>query len=258
MRGNQVVHCDDITFRNSFPTVDVFSNKLYLLTKYDDANYLKPDLSGTWTEHGDGNTTSISVSKLSDTEFQYIDGAQSVRLTITGHDNPSQTFSVNWHLLDGDDFVNATYDPLTNRLTPDDDLPPNLEGTWQRTVQPTGAVTQTVDFTRDGANYTYIHPVHGPTSVVLTDFDNRDPPSMVVSRIDVAVLNHPLHTVRTHAHTYGSYISPYGGEPLTVQLAAPTSSAAIPTSGASSRVIGRAVRAGAVRARRRRRRSRRT
>ena len=181
VRGNQVVHCDDITFRNSFPTVDVFSNKLYLLTKYDDANYLKPDLSGTWTEHGDGNTTSISVSKLSDTEFQYIDGAQSVRLTITGYDNPSQTFSVNWHLLDGDDFVNATYDPLTNRLTPDDDLPPNLEGTWQRTVHPTGAVTQTVDFTRDGANYTYIHPVHGPTSVVLTDFDNRDPPSMVVT-----------------------------------------------------------------------------
>ena len=49
VKGNQVVHCDDITFRNSFPTVDVFSNKLYLLTKYDDANYLKPDLSGAWT-----------------------------------------------------------------------------------------------------------------------------------------------------------------------------------------------------------------
>ena len=28
VRNNQIVHVDDITFRNSFPTVDVFSNKL--------------------------------------------------------------------------------------------------------------------------------------------------------------------------------------------------------------------------------------
>ena len=34
VRDSQVVHVDDVTFRNSFPTVDVFSNKLYLLTQY--------------------------------------------------------------------------------------------------------------------------------------------------------------------------------------------------------------------------------
>ena len=95
VRNNQIVHVGDITFRKSFPTVDVFSNKLYLLTKYDDANFTKPDLSSTWTEHEGGSTASISVSKLSDTEFQYIDGAQAVRWTITKYDNPSQIFTIN-------------------------------------------------------------------------------------------------------------------------------------------------------------------
>ena len=87
VRNNQIVHVDDITYRNSFPTVDVFSNKLYLLTKYDNANFTKPDISGTWSEFEGGNTTSISVSKLSDTGFQYIDGPQSVRWTLTSYVN---------------------------------------------------------------------------------------------------------------------------------------------------------------------------
>ena len=94
VRNNQVLQCGDIAFRSSFPTVDTFSNRLYLLTKYDNANFTKPDISGTWSEHEGGNATSIRVSKLSDTEFQYIDGPQSVRWTLASYDNPSQTFSV--------------------------------------------------------------------------------------------------------------------------------------------------------------------
>ena len=51
IRQNQVCHVDDITFRNSFPTVDVFSNKLYLITRWEDANAEAPNLAGTWNEH---------------------------------------------------------------------------------------------------------------------------------------------------------------------------------------------------------------
>ena len=31
VRQNQVVHVDDVTLKNSFPTVDTFSNRMYLV-----------------------------------------------------------------------------------------------------------------------------------------------------------------------------------------------------------------------------------
>ena len=38
VRQNQVVHVDDVTLKNSFPTVDTFSNRMYLLTTWVDPN----------------------------------------------------------------------------------------------------------------------------------------------------------------------------------------------------------------------------
>ena len=67
IRQNQLAHVDDITFRNSFPTVDVFSNKLYLITRWEDANGTRPDISGTWQEHEGGSSLAISLTKMSDT-----------------------------------------------------------------------------------------------------------------------------------------------------------------------------------------------
>ena len=32
IRQNQICHVDDVTLKNSFPTVDTFSNRMYLLT----------------------------------------------------------------------------------------------------------------------------------------------------------------------------------------------------------------------------------
>ena len=92
---NQVVHVDDVTFRNSFPTVDVLSNKLYLLQEYLDRNAEAPNLAGTWNEHEGGSSIPITVAGQAEPNtFRYTDGAARHLWTITSFDNPSQTFTL--------------------------------------------------------------------------------------------------------------------------------------------------------------------
>ena len=87
VRENQVVHVDDVTFRNSFPTVNVFSNKLYLLTQYLEPE--PPDMSGTWNERQGGSSIAVTVDKINDTRFKYFDGTQRFIWTIGSFDTPS-------------------------------------------------------------------------------------------------------------------------------------------------------------------------
>ena len=130
VRNNQIVHVDDITFRNSFPTVDVFSNKLYLITRWEDANGSVPDLTGTWAEHEGGSSVDINIQRTQDTKFRYFDGTQRIFWFITAYDNPSQTFTLATEVQGTGVQIAATYDPATGRITPAQQMPPYLGGTW--------------------------------------------------------------------------------------------------------------------------------
>ena len=48
IREGQVCHVDDVTLRNSWPTVDVYSNRLHVTTKWTDPNGTPPSLGGEW------------------------------------------------------------------------------------------------------------------------------------------------------------------------------------------------------------------
>ena len=151
VRDNQIVHVDDITFRNSFPTVDVFSNKLYLITRWEDANAVAPDIRGTWAEHEGGSSVDITVTgtHLAST-FRYVDGTQPILWSITAYDNPSQTFTLATEVQGTGVQIAATYDPATGRITPAQQMPPYLGGTWQRSTQPSGVVDLSVTWSPDG------------------------------------------------------------------------------------------------------------
>ena len=154
IRQNQVAHVDDITFRNSFPTVDVFSNKLYLLTQYLDRNAEAPDISGTWNEHQGGSSIAINVVVQSqENQFRYFDGDQRILWYITSFDNPSQTFTLATEVRDTGVQFTASYDPANGRITPAQQTPPYLGGTWQRSTQPSGVVDLTVTWSPDSANF---------------------------------------------------------------------------------------------------------
>ena len=101
IRGNQVVHVDDVTFKNSFPTVDTFSNRMYLLTTWMDPNATPPDLSGNWSYVDGSSTVSLTFSAISATVYEYTKFGQNYRWTTMAHDNVAQTFSVNIAIIGG-------------------------------------------------------------------------------------------------------------------------------------------------------------
>ena len=175
VRDNQVVHVDDVTFRNSFPTVDVFSNKLYLFTQYLDRNAEAPNLAGTYTEHEGGSSISITVAGQAEPNtFRYTDGAARHLWTITSFDNPSQTFTLATEVKFTNVQIAATYDPATGRITPAQQTPPYLGGTWSRSEQPSGIVDLSVTWAPDGANFSYTDG--GATvNVSLSGFDLATP-----------------------------------------------------------------------------------
>ena len=94
VRQNQVVHVDDVTLKNSFPTVDTFSNRMYLLTTWMDPNATAPDLSSNWNFIDGSSTIPLTFSAISPTVYEYTKFCQNYRWTTTAYDNVAQTFSV--------------------------------------------------------------------------------------------------------------------------------------------------------------------
>ena len=158
VRQNQVVHVDDVTLKNSFPTVDTFSNRMYLLTTWMDPNATPPDLSGNWNYIDGYSTTSLTFSAISSTVYEYTIFGQNYRWTITAHDNVAQTFSVNIEIIGGS-TTTASYDPSTARVTTAASLlPPDLSGSW---TWHDGSISSTHTFTPvPGSNTQYLSLIH--------------------------------------------------------------------------------------------------